>query len=106
MVQIVQKLINVNFIKGRKRKPCLVVLHIVGKPWGTAGSAYETFKNPEYQRSSHYLTLKDGTVWQFVKVEDIAWTQGIFHNPTSKIIKSFLALGVNPNEVCISIEHE
>ena len=104
---IIQKPLKVNFIKGRgNRKPLVVVLHIVGKPGISAQSAYETFLNPKAERSSHYLTCKNGDIWQFVQESDMAWTQGIVNNPSSEIIKSHLAIGVNPNQIAISIEHE
>jgi N-acetyl-anhydromuramyl-L-alanine amidase AmpD len=72
---------------------------------GSALSCINWFKNENnIDSSSHFLIAKDGTIHQFVKIEDNAWANGTINNPSSKIQKSMP--NINPNWYSISIEHE
>src|SRR3990167_446603 len=89
-----------NFEKGRRgHLPEIIVLHI-GE--GDRNQIWSEFLYAE--KSSHYLVNKDGSCWQFVLDEDIAWANGEQNNPTSEIVKSHGKL--NPNYYSLSIEHE
>ena len=89
-----------NFEKGRGHyRPEIVVLHIAE---ALQNQVLLEFMNTE--KSSHYCVSREGLIWQFVKEEDSAWTQGVVHNPTAKLIKE--RLGQPVNNFCISIEHE
>lgn len=94
-----------NFSVGRDGfKPEIIVLHIMA---GSLSSATSWFATPVSQVSSHYGVGFKGEVYQYVKEEDVAWTQGlkvppVNKPPTFKLYKQ----GVNPNKYCISIEHE
>jgi len=89
-----------NFTKGRNGQKILcVVEHITD---GNAWQTYNTFQNEP--KSSHYLVLRNGDIWQFVKEEDIAWHSGLKVRPTAKIILE--NLDKNVNSYSIGIEHE
>lgn len=85
--------------------PEIIVDHITE---GTAQSCINWFNSDHNTGSSaHFLVARDGKVYQFVKIEDNAWANGlsIADIPKSRaaIIKS---KGVNPNWYSVSIEHE
>ena len=90
-----------NFSKGRTQQVKGICVHITDSG---AWQAYRTFDNPNEKKSSHYLILRTGEIWQMVKEEDIAWAQGLKVNPTAQLILENINL--NPNEILISIEHE
>lgn len=93
-------------------KPVAIVNHITA---GAASSCRYWFKNPNSYASSHYLVCKDGTIYQFVKLEHSAWANGCQgSNPsapmysgraTAKIVKE-MGLMLNANIYTVSIEHE
>lgn len=90
----------VNYTKGRKGyKPEAFVIHIAQ---GTLQGGYSWFNTPASKVSAHYMVSRDGTIWQFVKLEDTAWHAGGVASPTWKLLKP----GVNPNLYTIGIEHE
>lgn len=72
---------------------------------GTLASAWGRFKQADEDASSHFGIGKPGGVlqiWQFVELDDDAWTNGDVNQPTwSRLIP-----GVNPNHYTITIEHE
>lgn len=86
------------------KKPCVIVNHI---SMGTMSSMTNWFKNKESQVSSHFAIGRDGTIVQYVRIEDKAWTQGITLDKvkyaTAKVVRD---KGINPNWYCVSIEHE
>lgn len=90
----------VNYTKGRSGyRPEAIVIHIAE---GSLIGGYSWFNNPNSKVSSHYMVSKNGTIWQFVKLEDTAWHAGGVSNPNWSHLKS----GVNPNLYTIGIEHE
>ena len=100
-MEIIQKLLKVNHNEGRKGYvPMCVVIHVAD---GDEKSVYQTFKNPNNQKSSHYLVDYNGTVIQYVLEENTAWGNGIKAYPSAQIIKDNIQL--NPNLISISIEH-
>ena len=75
-MEIVQKLITKNFTPTVTRKT-KIVLH-----WSTTKTLqhiYDTFMG-ERRASAQYGIGEDGTVWQFVKDEHIAWHAAIANN--------------------------
>lgn len=88
-----------NFSKGRTQAVKGVCCHI-GE--GSASQIYQTFNSEP--KSSHYLVLKNGDVWQMVKESDVAWAQGFKDRPTARLVLDNIDL--NPNEILISIEFE
>lgn len=73
MLQIIPKLINKHFTPSVTRKT-KIVLH-----WSTTKTLqqiYDTFMG-ERKASAQYGISEDGTVWQFVNDEHIAWHAGI-----------------------------
>lgn len=55
------------------RKIDLIVIHTVE---GSAASCLATFRTSPRHVSAHYLVAKDGTIYQCVKDEDVAWHAG------------------------------
>jgi len=89
-----------NFWPGRARyKPLGIVIHI-GE--GSATAIINTFRNPQTQKSAHYLVTKTGKIYQFVKEKDTAWHSGQIFKPSWELLKP----GVNPNLYTIGIEFE
>ena len=105
MLNIIPKFLpKGHYEKGRKnQRPEIIVYHI-GE--GLANQIYLEFLNTE--KSSHYLVCRNGEVWQFVREEDTAWTNGRVHKPTAKKIIEKIAVNpdFNPNVISVTIEHE
>ena len=104
-LNIEKRMINVNHTKSRYGYyPIAIVDHIVeGK------GIYNTwawFKNPSARVSSHFVVGEDGKVIQCVRLEDMAWCNGIISGTgyNLQIIKDNPS--VNPNLLTVSIEHE
>ena len=87
-----QKGRNGNVIKG-------ICIHIAE---GNAWQVYQTFNSEP--KSSHYLVLKNGNMWQFVLERDQAWAQGYKDRPSAKLVLD--NININPNEYLVSIEFE
>lgn len=96
---------HTNKSKRDRYLPDRIVNHIVE---GTAESCIDWFTNPNNKSSSaHFLVAKDGAIYQFVAIEEIAWAQGIDTDMTQKATATIVKeRRVNPNKYCISIEHE
>lgn len=85
-------------------KPFVIVNHISA---GTLGSMTNWFKNPAAQASSTFGIGRDGTILQYVKIENGAWTQGILVSNISKALAQVVKdMKVNPNYYSVGIEHE
>lgn len=95
-----------NFESRRGVAGMVICNHITA---GTAESCYNWFTSPNNNNASaHFTVRRDGTIDQYVRIEEAAWTQGIpipegLSYATAPIVK---AMGCNPNLYCISIEHE
>lgn len=99
-MNIQKRLIPINFTKGRAgHKPVAIVIHLMD---GTLAGTDAWFRNPAAQASTHYGVGLDGTTYQWVEEENMAWGNGRVLSPTWKLID----LKVNPNLYTISIEHE
>jgi N-acetylmuramoyl-L-alanine amidase len=86
--------------------PCLIVDHISAGTWG---SLLDWFTNPTNKGSSSTFGVsKKGEIVQFVRIEDMAWANGIGAEDIAAsktgIVKEHI--GINPNKYSISIEHE
>ena len=91
-----------NFSVGRGgQKPIGVCLHIME---GTMAGSRSWFNNPQSRVSYHYGVSRAGEIWQFVKEENVAWSQGRANKPTAGIVLD--RPGINPNRYLISIGHE
>lgn len=102
-----------NFWVGRDgEKPVAIVNHCMSKgsdgTRATLASCAGWFANSNSEVSAHFGVGKDGRVWQFVKVNDTAWANGILEKPDLKLpwLADAVARKVNPNRLTISIEHE
>ncbi|WP_088832653.1 N-acetylmuramoyl-L-alanine amidase [Paenibacillus tyrfis] len=85
--------------------PVAIVNHISA---GTMSSMDSWFRSSGNQVSSaHFGVSKDGRIHQYVKIERMAWANGItadrFPYATASIVNDF---GINPNLYTVSIEHE
>jgi len=97
---------STNFWSGRQGNTAVAIVdHIME---GSIESAHSWFKTRRNDASSHFGIARDGRIWQWVKVEDTAWANGIVENPDASL--DWLTEGVkkkiNPNILTISIEHE
>jgi N-acetyl-anhydromuramyl-L-alanine amidase AmpD len=95
-----------NFWSGRdKAAPIAICNHIMD---GTMESTDGWFKNRRSDVSSHFGVARDGRIWQWVKVEDTAWANGILQNPDTSIgwLADCVRNKANPNNFTVSIEHE
>ena len=85
-------------------KPLVIVNHITA---GTLNSVFHHFQNPQAKASSHFVVGRNGEIHQYVKLTDRAWTQGLRSHEikyaTAPIVKQ---MNTDPNNYCISIEHE
>lgn len=106
-------IVKENFSVGRDgQKVRAVVLHIAAGPMS---AVFPTFNNPARKASAHFCIGKDGTIEQYVSVNDtayangLAWKDGQWYNPAGKVVQPTwqdLVPKVNPNLYTISIEHE
>lgn len=105
-------IIRDNFSPGREGKVRAVVLHIAAGP---LSSVFPTFNSSARKVSAHFCIGKDGTIEQYVSVNDtaygngLAWKDGQWYNPSGDPIKPTwqdVIPQVNPNSYTVSIEHE
>lgn len=94
-----------NVSSRRGHAPSIIVDHITD---GTAASTISWFRSQSNTVSSaHFLVTQTGRIYQFVKIEDNAWANGMstseLHIATASIVRE---KGVNPNWYTVSIEHE
>jgi len=85
--------------------PIIIVNHIVA---GSAKSCDSWFRTPNNRQSSaHFLVTFEGEIFQYVRIEDMAWANGLklYDIPKAKspLIRS---ITINPNLYSVSIEHE
>jgi N-acetylmuramoyl-L-alanine amidase len=86
-------------------KPFVIGDHV---SQGTLGSMDAWFSDPSNPgSSSHFGVGLDGTIHQYVKIEEAAWTQGLapdaIQYATAPVVKD---MNCNPNLYCVSIERE
>ncbi|MBM3129154.1 MAG: N-acetylmuramoyl-L-alanine amidase [Chloroflexi bacterium] len=106
-------IVSDNFSIGRGgQKVKAVVLHIAA---GKMSAVFPTFNDPARKASAHFCVGKDGTIEQYVSVNDtayangLAWKDGQWYNPSGKPVQPTwqdLIPKINPNLYTISIEHE
>lgn len=65
--------IGVNFTKRRRSRTGAIVLHVTAS---TAASQFGWFSNPRSGASCHLHIALDGTIEQYVDLDQIAWTSG------------------------------
>src|SRR4051794_33839670 len=82
-----------------------IVNHIMQ---GTMESTNGWFKNRRSDVSAHFGVAKDGRIWQWVRVPDAAWGNGIPESPDLSLdwLADGLKRKINPNNLTVSIEHE
>ena len=90
----------------RRRIPEMIVNHISE---GSISSMISWFTSPNNNQSSaHFGVSKKGEIYQFVKIEDCAWANGLtsgIENATSELVLK-KGKDVSPNWYSVSIEHE
>lgn len=92
------------FESRRGVKPFVIADHISA---GTKSSMRNTFENPANQVSAHFDVGRDGSIWQYVRIEDAAWTQGLSPDMYDKALAPVVKdMNCNPNLYMVSIEHE
>ena len=81
--------------------PDTIVIHVTE---GSAASVRSWFNNPAADVSSNYMITVGGDTVMFVEESAWAQAQGIKDRPTAAVVLA--RPHVNPNDYCISIEHE
>jgi hypothetical protein len=71
-------------------------------------SANSWFHNPDAEASAHFGVAQDGRIWQWVRVKNAAWANGITNKSDVGVawLQKALKQGINPNLLTVSIEHE
>jgi N-acetylmuramoyl-L-alanine amidase len=85
--------------------PLAIVNHVVA---GSATSCDNWFRSLNNKVSSaHFCVAADGTIRQYVKLEDMAWANGLTTQAIGQARAALVRrLNVNPNLYTVSIEHE
>jgi N-acetyl-anhydromuramyl-L-alanine amidase AmpD len=102
-----------NYDVGRSgQKVKAVVIHIAA---GSMMGIFPTFNDPNRLASAHFAVAKNGTIEQYVSIDDTAYGVGMrfkdgnWYNPRGILAKptwTGLQPPLNPNLYTISIEHE
>lgn len=102
-----------NFDIGRSgQKVKAVVLHIAA---GSMAGIFPTFNDPNRLASAHFAVGKDGTIEQYVSIDDTAYGVGMryangqWFNPRGVLCQptwTGMQPPLNPNLYTISVEHE
>jgi hypothetical protein len=95
-----------NCYNGRNGQPIRAIVdHIME---GSLNSTDGWFKNSLSQASTHFGVGLDGRIFQWVRLEDSAWGNGVTNISSSSPdwLKRMVQAGINPNFSTISIEHE
>ncbi len=106
-------IVSENFTVGRSgQKVQAVVLHIAAGP---LTAVFPTFNNPARQASAHFCIGKNGTIEQYVSINDTAYANGLswvnnqWQNARGKVVQPTwqnIIAKTNPNLYTVSIEHE
>jgi|GEM_PF-2745098 len=104
---IVQKPVP-NWSERRGSQVAAIVDHI---SQGTLESMHSWFGQTADENarcSSHFGVGKDGRIWQFVDMSKAAWTNGVVNSHDTNLfwLNEAVVVGINPNRLTISIEHE
>lgn len=86
--------------RGRSGHPVRAIIDHIGQ--GHLGGFDAVFLNGYL--SAHYVVLYDGTIYQYVDPDDVAYHCGVVYKPDRTL--PWFDWGVNPNLVTIGIEHE
>ena len=102
-----------NYDVGRSgQKVKAVVMHIAA---GSMAGIFPTFNDPNRLASAHFAIGKDGTIEQYVSIDDTAYAVGMrykdgnWYNPRGVLSKpTWMGMQppLNPNLYTISVEHE
>jgi len=96
---------HTNFSSRKGVIPDIIVNHI---SQGSKDSCISWFTSEDNTKSSaHFLVGKDGSIYQFVNVEKMAWGNGLYLEDIKYAVSEKIKRRkVNPNRYTISIEHE
>ena len=96
---------HTNYSSRKGYAPLVIVDHITQ---GSKESCISWFTSPNNKQSSaHFLVAKDGEIYQFVHIEDMAWSNGLKREDFSRSKVSIVyEKNINPNLYSVSIEHE
>lgn len=92
---------DTNYRSRNGELPDAIAIHIAE---GSKASVIATFKDPNVQKSSHFLVCRDGSIVQFVSTKDASFCTGNLDNPINALVLA--RPNRNPNGWTISIEHE
>ncbi len=86
--------------RGRSgNKVIAIVNHIMD---GTLVGTDSWFQNTTSNVSAHFGVGKDGSIHQYVDINNVAWANGVVNKPLWPLLNP----DVNPNYYTVSIEHE
>lgn len=94
--KIVQRLISWGFTKSSDRKIDTIIVHssydaLGSDPYSVSGIIAE-YK--QYEVSAHYLIARDGTIYQLVADQNIAWHAGVSQMPDGRKNVNDFSIGV------------
>ncbi len=105
---------NIKFVGNSKtnkssRRGCIPQIIVNHISEGSMSSMINWFTSPNNTGSSaHFGVSKKGEIYQFVKIEDCAWANGLtsgIENATAELVRQ-KGKDINPNWYSVSIEHE
>ena len=105
---------NIKFVGNSKtnkssRRGCIPQIIVNHISEGSMSSMISWFTSPNNTGSSaHFGVSKKGEIYQFVKIEDCAWANGLtsgIENATAELVRQ-KGKDINPNWYSVSIEHE
>lgn len=94
--KIVQRLVSWGFQKSSDRKIDTIIVHssydAIGKDPYSVSGIIEEYR--QAQVSAHYLIARDGTVYQLVADQNIAWHAGVAKMPDGRTDVNSFSLGI------------
>ena len=94
--KIVQRLISWGFQKSSDRKIDTIILHssydAIGKDPYSISGIIDEYK--QYEVSAHYLIGRDGTIYQLVADQNIAWHAGVAEMPDGRTNVNSFSIGI------------
>lgn len=97
-----------NYFKGRfdsqgfPINPDVIIIHVAV---GNLQTTFNTFNNPQEQKSSHYFVEETGNILRFAPESATCWHAGFVVNPTARLVKERIGKYSSPNSYSIGIEN-
>jgi len=96
---------HTNFSSREGNTPLIIVNHVADASAASCDSWFRTSENKH--SSAHFLVTFKGEIRQYVRIEDMAWANGLKLYDIPKAKSSLVrSMKMNPNLYSVSIEHE